>query len=109
MKCLIKHVTEEKIEGSRKVIGGRGRRRKQLLEDFKEKRRYWTDKVFFASDPNGGEWSTSCPGRFLPGKEASCPLNMKLGGPQNRSRYFGEEQNICPCSNFERRIIQLVT
>jgi hypothetical protein len=91
MKCRIKHVTEEKIEGRIKVIGRRGRRRKQLLDDFKEKRCYWTDKAFFTSDPDGGEGSTSCPGRFLPGIEAPCPLNVKLGGPQSRSIYFWEE------------------
>jgi len=33
--CLLKHVTEEKIEGRRV----RGRRRNQLLDDLKEKKR----------------------------------------------------------------------
>jgi hypothetical protein len=40
-KCLLKHVTEGKIEGRIEVTEGRGRRRKQLLDDLKEKRRYW--------------------------------------------------------------------
>ena len=35
--CLLKHVIERRIEDTRK----RGRRRKQLLDDIKEKRRYW--------------------------------------------------------------------
>jgi hypothetical protein len=35
--CLLKHVTEEKVEGTRR----RGRRHKQLLDDLKEKRGYW--------------------------------------------------------------------
>jgi hypothetical protein len=35
---LLKHVTEGKLEGR---TGRRGRRRKQLLDDLKEKRRYW--------------------------------------------------------------------
>jgi predicted AlkP superfamily pyrophosphatase or phosphodiesterase len=35
--CLLKHC----IEGNIEVTGRRGRRRKQLLDDFKEKRRYW--------------------------------------------------------------------
>jgi hypothetical protein len=35
--CFIEHVILGKIEGRRK----RGRKRKQLLDDFKEKRRYW--------------------------------------------------------------------
>jgi hypothetical protein len=35
--CLLKHITEGKIRGTRR----RGRRRKQLLGDRKEARRYW--------------------------------------------------------------------
>jgi hypothetical protein len=35
--CLMKHVILGKIEERRKL----GRRRKQLLDEFKEKRRYW--------------------------------------------------------------------
>jgi hypothetical protein len=34
-------VIEGKLEGRIEVMGGRGRRRKQLLDDLKEKRRYW--------------------------------------------------------------------
>ena len=34
--CLLKHITEEKVEERRR----RGRRRKQLLDDLKEKREY---------------------------------------------------------------------
>jgi len=34
---LLKHVIEGKLEGTRR----RGRRLKQLLDDLKEKRRYW--------------------------------------------------------------------
>jgi hypothetical protein len=36
--CLLKHVIEGKLEGR---TGRQGRRRKQLLDDLKEKRRYW--------------------------------------------------------------------
>jgi hypothetical protein len=39
--CLLKHVVEEKLEGRIEMTGRRGRRRKQLLDDLKEKRRYW--------------------------------------------------------------------
>jgi hypothetical protein len=39
--CLIKHVIEGKIEGTVKVTGRQGRRRKQLLDDLKETRGYW--------------------------------------------------------------------
>jgi predicted nucleotidyltransferase len=34
--CFLKYITERKIEGKRR----RGRRYKQLLNDFKEERRY---------------------------------------------------------------------
>jgi hypothetical protein len=36
-KCVLKHVVGGKIEGMRR----RGRRGKQLLDDLKDKRRYW--------------------------------------------------------------------
>jgi hypothetical protein len=39
--CLLKHYIEEKIDGRIEMTGRRGRRRKQLLDDLKEKRRYW--------------------------------------------------------------------
>jgi hypothetical protein len=35
--CLLSHIIEGKIIGTRR----RGRRRKQLLDDLKEARRYW--------------------------------------------------------------------
>jgi hypothetical protein len=41
---LLKHVTEGKIEGKKGLTGRRGRRRKQLLEDLKEKRKYCKPK-----------------------------------------------------------------
>jgi hypothetical protein len=39
--CLLKHVIEGKLEERIEMTGRRGRRRKQLLVDVKEKRRYW--------------------------------------------------------------------
>jgi hypothetical protein len=39
--CLLKHVIERKLEGRIEMTGRRGRRRKQLLDDLKLKRRYW--------------------------------------------------------------------
>jgi hypothetical protein len=39
--CLLKHVIEGKLEGWTEVTGRRVRRRKQLLDYLKEKRRYW--------------------------------------------------------------------
>ena len=38
--CLLKRVIEGKIDGRIKVKGRRERRRKQLLDDLKEKRGY---------------------------------------------------------------------
>jgi hypothetical protein len=42
--CLLKHVIEEKLQGRIQMMGRRGRRRKQLLGDIKERRRYWKFK-----------------------------------------------------------------
>jgi hypothetical protein len=39
--CLLRHVIEGKLEGRIEMTGRRGRRRKQLLDDLKEKRIYW--------------------------------------------------------------------
>jgi hypothetical protein len=39
--CLLKYVIEGKLEGRIEMTEKRGRRRKQLLEDLKGKRRYW--------------------------------------------------------------------
>jgi hypothetical protein len=39
--CLLKHVIKGKLEGRIEMTGRRGRRRKQLLDDLKEKKRYW--------------------------------------------------------------------
>jgi hypothetical protein len=37
-------VIEGKLEGRIEMTGRRGRKRKQLLDDLKEKRRYWNLK-----------------------------------------------------------------
>ena len=39
--CLLKHVLAGKVEGRLEVMGRRGRRRKQLLDDLKKRKRYW--------------------------------------------------------------------
>jgi hypothetical protein len=39
--CILKHVIEGKLEGRIEMTRRRGRRSKQLLDDLKEKRRYW--------------------------------------------------------------------
>ena len=38
--CLLKQVTEGKIKGEMEVTGRRGRRRKKLLDDLKDRRGY---------------------------------------------------------------------
>jgi hypothetical protein len=38
---LLKHVIQGKIEGRIEVTGRRGRRPKQLLDEFKERKEYW--------------------------------------------------------------------
>jgi len=38
--CLLQRVTEGKIKGRAEVTGRRGRRRRKLLDDLKEKREY---------------------------------------------------------------------
>jgi hypothetical protein len=42
---ILKHVIEEKIEGNMEVKGRRGIRCKQLLDDLKEKRRYFKEEA----------------------------------------------------------------
>jgi len=39
--CLLNHGIEGKVEGMIETTGRRGRRRKELLEDCKEKKGYW--------------------------------------------------------------------
>jgi hypothetical protein len=39
--CLLKHIIEGRTEGRIEVMGRRGRRCKQLLDNLKEKRGYW--------------------------------------------------------------------
>jgi hypothetical protein len=39
--CLLKDVIEQKAERGIDVTRRRGRRRKQILDEFKERRRHW--------------------------------------------------------------------
>jgi hypothetical protein len=38
--CLLQQVNEGKIKGGKEVVGRRGRRRRELLGDLKERRGY---------------------------------------------------------------------
>jgi hypothetical protein len=51
--CLLKHVIEGKLEGRIEMMGRRGRRHKQLLDDLKEKRIYWKLKEEALEAPCG--------------------------------------------------------
>ena len=42
--CLVKHLIQGRINGSIEVTERRGRRRKKLLVDVKEKTGYWNSK-----------------------------------------------------------------
>jgi hypothetical protein len=39
--CLLKHFIERKVDGRIEVMERRGRRRKQLMDDLKERKGYW--------------------------------------------------------------------
>ena len=56
-----------------------------------------------------GEWSTSGPGRFTPGKETHYQLNMRLGGRQSQCGHSKEEKNLLPLPGFEPRTVYRVT
>jgi hypothetical protein len=51
---------------------------------------------FLTSAVDGGEWSTSRPGRFTPLKERWYVSNSRLGMPQSQSRRFGEVKILLP-------------
>jgi len=53
--CLLQHVIEGKTEGGTEVTGRRERRRKQLLDDPKEKSGYWKLKL---KDVSHSLWKT---------------------------------------------------
>ena len=64
---------------------------------------------FLTSAVDGGEWWTSRPGRFTSWKELRYPLIRTLGGLQNRSGRYGEEESVFPLPAFDPRTLQPVT
>jgi hypothetical protein len=51
---------------------------------------------------DGGEWSASRPGRFIPKEKARWyPLDRRLGGSQSRSGRGGEEKKSQPTPVIE--------
>jgi len=61
--CLLKQVIEEKIKGEMEVARRRGRRRKKLLDDLKDRRGYshWKEE-----DVDGTMWRHCFGGGFGP-------------------------------------------
>ena len=59
---------------------------------------------FITSALDGGKWSVSHFGRFVPVKERHL-LNKRLGGSQSRAGRFGEGKNLSPLSGFEPRTV----
>jgi hypothetical protein len=41
LKKMVRLIPEGKVEGNTEVMGRKGRRHKQVLDDLKEMRRYW--------------------------------------------------------------------
>jgi hypothetical protein len=61
-------VTGGKIEGRTEMMRRRGRRRKQLLDDLNEKRRYWKLKK---EAPDRALWRTCFGRNYGPPKKAA--------------------------------------
>jgi hypothetical protein len=56
---------------------------------------------FLKSTLDEGEWSASHRCRFIPGEQPpQCPLSRRLGGPQGRSRLYGEYKYFCSYSEL---------
>lgn len=54
------------------------------------------DPFILTAALNGDEWSASCPRRCTIGTQHQYPLSRRLGGPQIRFRYFGEQKCVVP-------------
>jgi hypothetical protein len=65
--------------------------------------------AFLTSALDGGEWSASRPGRFIPSERAPWyQLDRRLGGPQSPSGRGGGEKNAQPLPELKPPIIQPV-
>jgi hypothetical protein len=62
---------------------------------------------FLTSAVDRGEWLTSRPGRFKPGRDSRYPLKRRLGWPQRRSGHFRREEDLLPVPEIEPRTVQL--
>jgi hypothetical protein len=63
------------------VILGRNNNNNNKVVPFHAMKAYWGEEVylhsFLSSAPDGDEWSTSLPGRFIPEKESLYTLSIK--------------------------------
>jgi hypothetical protein len=59
--------------------------------------------VFLILALDGGEWSASRPGRFIPEKNHRYQLGRRLGGPQSRFDHGGKEKNSQHLPGIETR------
>jgi hypothetical protein len=62
---------------------------------------------FLTSALDGGEWSSSSPGRFALGKKAQDSLNSRLSGSQRRMDVLKENFFNC-CQIWKARNFQIV-
>jgi hypothetical protein len=85
--CLLKHIIEGKIEGRIVVTGWWRRRRKQLLDELKEKRGYWKLK---GEALDGTLWRTRCGRGYGPVVRQITEWSRELGWqarPDSRKLY----------------------
>ena len=64
--------------------------------------------LFLTSAVDGGEWSTSHPGRFTFGKESAVHLIGGCVGFKAGLDDFKKRKNSCTMNGFNLRIVQLV-
>jgi hypothetical protein len=92
--------------GNKKFCKGKSKVVPLLLAEHNAMKTYWgwrySSTHSLTSALDGGEWSTSRPGRFTPRERAPWyPLDSRLGGPQSRSGRGGEEKNSQPPPGIE--------
>jgi len=63
---------------------------------------------FVTSTLDAGEWSTSCPNRFISRTEPRYALNRGLGGPQSRFGRLWRRENLWPLPGLYLRTVQPV-
>jgi hypothetical protein len=71
--------------------------------------RRYSSHLFLTSALDGGEWSSSRPGRVYPrGMDPGYPLDRRLGGPKTCLDSEVREKIICLCrgSNPDRPVVQ---